>query len=184
MVDASERQSEPVSPPFALRSTLYTIGFLLFILGIVPSVFYFLGEVSLGRGTAVESIRQFWLVFRILVGSAIFAIGLAAYLYCSIWLIYFGKGPHVEFDPPKVFVATGPYRWVRNPVVITLLVTVLGEAVCFGSLGIIVLLAVGLPLAHYQVTRVEEPRLAKRFGGSYEEYCKRVPRWIPRPPRD
>lgn len=184
MVDAPERRDAPAPAPFALRSALYTFGFLLLILGVVSAVFDLLGEMSLGRATIGQNIWNFWLGFRHLVGMAVFTIGLAAYLFCSIWLIYFGKGPHVEFDPPKVFVATGPYRWVRNPVVITLLVTVLGEAIFLGSIGIAVLLLLGLPVAHYQVTRVEEPRLAKRFGVSYEEYCRRVPRWIPRPPSD
>jgi protein-S-isoprenylcysteine O-methyltransferase Ste14 len=27
---------------------------------------------------------------------------------------------------------------------------------------------------------VEEPSLRKKFGAEYEEYCRRVPRWIPR----
>ncbi len=30
------------------------------------------------------------------------------------------------------------------------------------------------------VTYYEEPTLKKKFGAAYEEYCKRVPRWIPR----
>ena len=44
------------------------------------------------------------------------------------------------------------------------------------------LLLLGLPLAHYQVARVEEPRLRQRFGQSYADYCAMVPRWLPRPP--
>jgi protein-S-isoprenylcysteine O-methyltransferase Ste14 len=170
--------------PFALRSTLYTIGFLLFILGLVPSAFYIAGERLFAEYFAGfwATARAFWASFRVLVGAAIFAIGLAGYTLCSAWLIYFGKGPHVEFDPPKVFVATGPYRWVRNPVVLTLLVTVLGEALFTGSVGILILLALGIPLAHYQVTRIEEPRLRARFGQSYVDYCANVPRWTPRYP--
>jgi protein-S-isoprenylcysteine O-methyltransferase Ste14 len=158
--------------------------FLLGILGVIPSIFYVCGEWASGSRGFWLIAGRFWAGFRVLVGAALFAIGLAAYSYCSAWLIFFGKGPHVEFDPPKVFVASGPYRWVRNPVVITLLVTVLGEAIWFGSISILVLLAVGLPLAHYQVTRIEEPRLKARFGASYEEYCRRVNRWTPSFPRD
>lgn len=182
MVDEPRRPTEETTPPFALRSTIYTIGFLLVILGVVPSVFYLAGGLATKQG-AWATIREFWMQFRWLVGAAIFAIGLAAYSYCSAWLIFFGKGPHVEFDPPKVFVASGPYRWVRNPVVITLLLTVLGEAICFGSVSILILLIVGLPLAHYQVTQIEEPRLKQRFGASYEDYCRRVNRWTPRFPQ-
>lgn len=176
--------SSVIERPFALRGTIYTIGFLLFILGVVPSLF-FLAEQALVRGQPLgATIGRFWTGFQTLVGVGVFAIGLATYIYCSVWLIFHGKGPHVEFDPPKIFVATGPYRWVRNPVVITLLTTVLGEAIWFGSVGIALLLAIGLPVAHMQVTRLEEPLLRRRFGQSYEDYCARVPRWIPRPPSD
>src|SRR5262249_21389913 len=131
-----------------------------------------------------ERIGDFWRGFRQLVGLAVFTIGLAIYLYCSVWLMFFGKGPHVEFDPPKVFVATGPYRWLRNPVAASLIVTVLGEAIYMASIGVGLLVLVGLPLAHLQVTRVEEPRLRKRFGVSYDDYCRRVNRWLPRVPKD
>ena len=33
------------------------------------------------------------------------------------------------------------------------------------------------PLAELYLLRIEEPRLAERFGSEYEEYCNRVPRW-------
>jgi len=181
MVD-NPNGSQPPEKPFGLRSTLYTIGFLLFILGLVPSVFFLIGRWPFGSGAVSATIWEFWIGLRTLVGVGVFAIGLATYILCSFWLVFFGKGPHVEFDPPKVFVATGPYRWVRNPVVITLLITVLGEAIYFNSIGIAVLLVLGMPLAHYQVTRLEEPLLRKRFGASYEAYCGRVNRWLPRPP--
>lgn len=174
----------PEEKPFALRSTIYTIAFLLFILGVLPSLFFLADRWLASTGETLAVIREFWTGFRSLAGIGIFAIGLGAYVFCSVWLIFFGRGPHVEFDPPKVFVATGPYRWVRNPVVITLLTTVFGEAVYFGSFGIFILVLLGFPLAHYQVTRIEEPRLRERFGQSYLDYCLRVPRWIPRPPGD
>ncbi len=183
MVDGPPSAPPPGDKPFALRSTLYTIGFLLVILGVVPSVFHLVGDWSLTASSPRWIIRAYWSEFRRLVGLTIFALGLGSYLYCSIWLIFHGRGPHVEFDPPKVFVATGPYRWVRNPVVITLIATVLGEAVYLGSPGVFALVAIGLPIAHYQVTRIEEPRLRQRFGESYSEYCRTVPRWVPRPPR-
>ncbi len=189
MVDAPQTQSETTEKPFGIKATIFTIVFLILILGVAPSVFYvaerwdfdseagFFGQL---RGHAAF----YWLVFRQLVGLSIFSVGLIAYLVCSAWLIFFGRGPHVEFDPPKVFVATGPYRWVRNPVVITLLVTVFGQAIYFASWGILLLVILGMGFAHYQVTRIEEPRLRNRFGESYEDFCRRVPRWIPRPPTD
>lgn len=183
MVDplASTPSAKP-EKPFALRAFVYTVGFLIFILGIVPSVFHLLGEMPLRDLSLRDEIRRFWTGFQHLVGIGIFAGGLCAYVVCSAWLIFHGRGPHVEFDPPKVFVATGPYRWVRNPVVITLFICVLGEAIYFGSIGMFVLLVVGCVFAQYQVTKIEEPRLRERFGDSYTAYCNRVSRWLPRPP--
>ena len=174
----------PPGRPFAFRAVVYTIGFLVFILGVVPSLFHLLGEFSLRRPSLSQDIALFWSELRRLVGITIFSGGFLAYVCCSAWLIFFGRGPHVEFDPPTVFVATGPYRWVRNPVVLCLITTVLGEAVYLGSIGILLLVIVGMGFAHYQVTRIEEPRLRLRFGRHYEDYCRTVPRWIPRPPKD
>jgi len=31
------------------------------------------------------------------------------------------------------------------------------------------------------VVWVEEPALRRQFGAKYEEYCERVPRWLPLP---
>lgn len=183
MVNGAEPAGRP-EKPFALRALVYTVGFLVFILGIVPSVFHILGKWPRGDFPLRSEIYIFWTGFRHLVGIGVFTGGLLAYIACSAWLIYYGRGPHVEFDPPKAFVATGPYRWVRNPVVITLMICVLGEAIYFGSLGMFALLIVGCYFAQFQVTKIEEPRLRERFGDTYIDYCNRVSRWIPRPPKD
>lgn len=180
--------SPPPTPlsekPFAMKAAVFTAGFLLFILGVVPSVFYIVGEIPFSDFGFWANAKIFWHSLRTLTGITVFAIGLSAYLFCSAWLIGIGRGPHVEFDPPKVFVASGPYRWVRNPVVITLLVTVLGQAIFLNSIGILILVILGIPLAQYQVTKIEEPNLRERFGESYVEYCKRVNRWLPKRPQD
>lgn len=159
---------------------VYTVSFLAFILGLLPYGFHYLGQVLLP--CAALRCSPPGVVLRS-IGVAVFALGLLGYLICSCWLMIVGKGPHVEFDPPTQFVATGPYRWMRNPVAALLLVTVSGEAIYFGSPGILLLVLLGLPLAHLQVTRIEEPRLRARFGESYEDYCRRVPRWMPKRPK-
>jgi protein-S-isoprenylcysteine O-methyltransferase Ste14 len=186
MVDSASPTPQPSQPthakPFGLRALVYTIGFLAVVLGIIPSVFYFLGEMRRGRVEFWAEVSVFWRQLHHLVGIAVFSAGLISYSLCSAWLIFHGKGPHVEFDPPKTFVATGPYKWVRNPVVITLIITAIGEAIFMASIGIAVFVVLGMAFAQYQVTRVEEPLLSKRFGETYDKYCRTVPRWIPRPP--
>jgi protein-S-isoprenylcysteine O-methyltransferase Ste14 len=184
MVD-EPRPAPGQEKPFAFRAVVYTIGFLVFILGVVPSIFHLVGLRLAGPLDWSAEIRSYWITFRVLVGVAVFAGGFVAYCFSSAWLIGLGRGPHVEFDPPKVFVASGPYRWVRNPVALSLLVTAAGMAIYLASAGIAVLVVVGAYFAHYQVTRIEEPRLRLRFGETYDDYCKQVPRWLPRrPPPD
>jgi protein-S-isoprenylcysteine O-methyltransferase Ste14 len=185
MVDQPPPQTTAAhEKPFALRGALFTVGFLVVVLGVIPSFFYLAGEsqrTTLSSGTILA---QFWDQLRALVGLSIFTIGLAAYIFCSVWLMSVGQGPHVEFDPPRLLVTTGPFRWVRNPVVVSLLVAAAGQAVYFASIGLAVLVGLGIAFGHYQVTTIEEPRLRVRFGQAYEDYCKKVRRWLPRPPGD
>ncbi len=159
--------------------TLYAAGFLAFILVAVPYAFDYVGS-----RLYPPSVHAWFApaIAQRVAGSAFFILGLTGYLISSFWLVFVGKGPFVEFDPPKEFVATGPYRWMRNPIAAMLLLTVLGEAVFFGSPGIFTLFVLGIPLAQLQVVRIEEPRLRRRFGQSYVDYCRAVPRWFPRRP--
>lgn len=178
MVDETQRD-RPRAAWIAGKMVAYAISFLALVLLGLPYLFHHIGKVVfsdrvhefLQAGTAQE-----W------IGAIVFAVGLGGYLISSCWLVIVGKGPFVEFDPPTEFVATGPYRWMRNPVAALLLVAVLGEALYCGSAGILALFLWGLHVAHLQVISVEEPRLEKRFGRDYVEYCQRVPRWIPKKP--
>ncbi len=180
MVTATEKNSA-AAWFIALRMVVYTVSFLAFVLGLLPWAFHRLGVAVGAQGAASAAFAAVGPVSAV-AGAVLFAVGLLAYLGCSVWLAAVGRGPFVEFDPPRQFVASGPYRWTRNPVAAALLLTVLGEGLFFGSAGVLTLFLLGLPLAHLQVTRIEEPRLARRFGATYEEYCRNVPRWRPRRP--
>jgi protein-S-isoprenylcysteine O-methyltransferase Ste14 len=46
--------------------------------------------------------------------------------------------------------------------------------------GFLIYLVVFFLLLHLLVVFVEEPMLKQKFGELYEQYCKSVPRWIPR----
>ena len=60
------------------------------------------------------------------------------------------------------------------------LLVLVGETSLFESLTLLVYaLLVGIVL-HLWVLFYEEPTLKRKFGVAYEEYCKSVPRWIPR----
>jgi protein-S-isoprenylcysteine O-methyltransferase Ste14 len=58
-------------------------------------------------------------------------------------------------------------------------VIVLGEALLIRSRALAVYWAIFFLAANVFVIGYEEPTLRRQFGASYEEYAKRVPRWIP-----
>ena len=113
------------------------------------------------------------------VGVAALAAGLVALVWCSVDFIVVGGGTPNPADPPRHLVARGPYAVVRNPMYAAMTLIVAGEAVLWPSTALAAYLALLLLAFHLFVTAYEEPRLRRRFGASYEEYCARVPRWLP-----
>ena len=115
-----------------------------------------------------------------LAGIALLVLGTSGYLWCALDFAFTGRGTPAPIDPPKVLVARGLYRHVRNPMYISVLLVLLGESVLFSSVRLLRyagIVAVGF---HLFVLLYEEPALHNKFGTSYEEYCRIVPRWIPR----
>jgi protein-S-isoprenylcysteine O-methyltransferase Ste14 len=91
-----------------------------------------------------------------------------------------GEGTLAPWDPPRHLVIRGPYRFVRNPMISGVLLILIGEALVLQSpphalwaLTFFAINAVYIPL-------LEEPQLRHRFGAEYIEYCKHVPRLLPR----
>jgi protein-S-isoprenylcysteine O-methyltransferase Ste14 len=109
--------------------------------------------------------------------------GAALYGWCVWNFAAVGNGTPGLWDAPRRVVATGPYRWVRNPIYIAALLVVLGEAWLFMSLPVLAYAGAMAVFFHLFVTGYEERKLGRRFGDSYLEYRRRVPRWVPRPPR-
>ncbi len=91
-----------------------------------------------------------------------------------------GRGTAAPFDPPREFVALGPYKRVRNPMYVGGITLLVGFGLYLHSFSILLLALPVFFLAHLFVVFYEEPDLARRFGASYEAYCKAVPRWFPR----
>ncbi|MGE5777205.1 MAG: methyltransferase family protein, partial [Chloroflexota bacterium] len=75
---------------------------------------------------------------------------------------------------------TGFYRYVRNPMYVGVLAIVLGHFLWFGTIGLIIYAVFVWLCFHLFITLYEEPTLKKKFGASYEEYLRKVPRWIPK----
>jgi protein-S-isoprenylcysteine O-methyltransferase Ste14 len=114
-----------------------------------------------------------------------FVIALAGALlaaWCIATFLTRGRGTPAPFDPPREFVAAGPYRYVRNPMYIGGFGVLLGAGLAVESLSIVGLAVVFLLLMHVLVLVHEEPSLAARFGDAYLSYKAQVNRWWPRLP--
>jgi protein-S-isoprenylcysteine O-methyltransferase Ste14 len=58
-----------------------------------------------------------------------------------------------------------------------------GEALLFLSPWLLAWSAAALLVFHLRVILYEEPTLAQTFGASWDDYRRRVPRWLPLPRR-
>jgi protein-S-isoprenylcysteine O-methyltransferase Ste14 len=81
-------------------------------------------------------------------------------------------------EEPATLVRGGLYRFTRNPMYVGVLTAILGQAVLFASPSVAVYgLACWLGM-HLFVVFIEEPHLRAKRGPAYEDYCRRVPRWV------
>ena len=113
-------------------------------------------------------------------GWLLIAAGAAGYLRCALDFAFRGHGTPFPLDAPRRFVATGPYRYVRNPMYVSVGTAIAGEVCVYQAPILLVYVVVFWALVHAFVLLYEEPALRRKFGTEYEEYLRRVPRWLPR----
>ena len=114
-----------------------------------------------------------------LAGSLWVLAGIVIGSWCTFEFMIRGSGTPNPLDPPKLLVYRGLYRYVRNPMYVSVAVILLGETLLFRSVALAIYSAALLIGIHLLVVLYEEPILRRRFGESYDDYCKRVPRWVP-----
>jgi protein-S-isoprenylcysteine O-methyltransferase Ste14 len=116
------------------------------------------------------------------LGMPLMACG-AIGLIWSIWQFFAeGRGTLAPIDPPKELVILGLYRVVRNPMYVSVAAILIGEAIFFGSLAVLIEAAVFVVVTHLFIIFYEEPHLRTQFGASYDKYTRAVHRWLPRWP--
>jgi protein-S-isoprenylcysteine O-methyltransferase Ste14 len=91
-----------------------------------------------------------------------------------------GRGTPAPIAPTENLVVSGLYRYVRNPMYLSVVTVIAGQAWLFAS--VVLLAYAGLVWLTFMVfVRIyEEPTLRRQFGAAYERYRSHVPRWIPR----
>ncbi len=117
---------------------------------------------------------------NMIVSAPILLVGLFLILW-SVQQFLKAKGTPVPFNPPPKLVTSGPYAYIRNPMLTGLFILLFGLGLLFASLSLIFIFTpLFILLNILELKTVEEPELEKRFGKEYLQYKKRVPMFIPR----
>lgn len=88
---------------------------------------------------------------------------------------------HVSIADDHVLCDQGPYRLVRHPAYLGLLLLNLGPSVAAGAWASLAVVAAATLFANARRVRVEEEVLLRKLGDVYHAYQRRTPRWVPRP---
>jgi protein-S-isoprenylcysteine O-methyltransferase Ste14 len=136
-------------------------------------------------GIVAIALPAWWASSERASGHAFHAVGLlplltgfGLLLWCVREFYVSGKGTLAPWSPPRHLVASGPYRFSRNPMYVAVCLMLLGWASSFAS-GRLALYAGIVALAfQLRVVYGEEPWLARTHGGAWDDYRARVPRWL------
>ena len=163
-------QKVAMTSSLAVRRLLWTILFPAFFAGFLPWRYFGLRHVVIDWGSP-----------RQLIGVAAIAIGVVLLGACILGVVRQGRGTLAHVDPP-VLVVQGLYRYVRNPVYLSVTLIVLGEVLLVRSMAFRAYWAVWFVAVNVFIIRYEERVLRRRFGRAYLRYCATVGRWLPRQP--
>ena len=118
-------------------------------------------------------------LFR-LAGGALILMGVAGLLDSFVRFAVQGLGTPAPVFPTRHLVITGLYRYVRNPIYVAVVSTILGQGLVLGNLTLLEYGGLVWLLFHLFVLVYEEPTLRASFGSEHKKFCAEVPRWIPR----
>jgi protein-S-isoprenylcysteine O-methyltransferase Ste14 len=99
----------------------------------------------------------------------------------ALWAAFYmwrGRTPINPMRPTRALVVTGPYRFSRNPLSVSLVILYVGMALRLNTLWPLLLTPPLLAIFHYGVIQREERYLEEKFGDEYRNYCSAVRRWF------
>lgn len=114
------------------------------------------------------------------LGSVVALIGAVFCIWTMRLFAAAGDGTPAPWDPVRKLVVTGPYRYVRNPMITGVLFILAAETLVCRSMALLGWAVLFLVANLIYLPRREEPELEKRYGAEYRLYKLNVPRWLPR----
>ena len=153
----------------ALRSVAWTVLLPGFVAGYLPWRFFGLALVQLNPQNPIR------LLSLVCIGFGTLLLGTCIWEFARR-----GRGTLAPVDPPRELVIRGLYRYVRNPMYLSVSLIVLGESPLTRSRLLLVYGVVWFVVVNVLVIAYEEPTLRRRFGAAYGQYTQRVGRWLPK----
>jgi len=155
-----------VSPTLIKAMILFPLN----VMGVIPLlILWFSQKLELYQFKIIPTVSG---VILIIVG--LYIIWITVSLFTD-----YGKGTPAPYSPPKILVKIGIYGYVRNPMMIGVWFVLAGETSVFMCLEMLIWFFIFFLGSIFVVTIWEERNLENKFGETYREYKKNVPRWIP-----
>ena len=147
--------------------------------GVIPPPVLFLA--ALGLCIALGLVTPLPLLARATAVRVVGAVLIAAGVALSTWMsLHFRRSqtPISPLLPTRRLVVSGPYRFSRNPDYVGQILVYVGIGLALNSAWPLIALVPTLLILRYAVIAKEERYLRHLFGAEYDDYCRRVRRWL------
>lgn len=105
-------------------------------------------------------------------------LGFAAWNGWALWMLRRHRTGLLPGQPTTDLVEQGPFALSRNPLYVGLVVLDVALALLAPSVWALCLVPAGVVALEWGAIRPEERYLRERFGPAYDEYARRVRRWL------
>jgi protein-S-isoprenylcysteine O-methyltransferase Ste14 len=111
------------------------------------------------------------------LGAMVFVLALALFAWAIVTITRAGSNVPT-YLPTTAIVASGPYRFTRNPIYLGMFLGLIGLAIALDNLWLLMTLVPFVLVIRYGVVAREEAYLERKFGDVYRGYRSRVRRWL------
>ncbi|MEZ5832752.1 MAG: isoprenylcysteine carboxylmethyltransferase family protein [Dongiaceae bacterium] len=111
------------------------------------------------------------------IGAIVFVLALVLGIWAVATMTRAGSNVPTN-RPTTTIVERGPYRFTRNPIYLGMFLGLVGLAVGFDDLWLLIALVPFALVIRYGVVAREEAYLERKFGDVYRTYRTRVRRWL------
>jgi protein-S-isoprenylcysteine O-methyltransferase Ste14 len=154
------------------------VGTIVFV-ALLPATVIVLGPYWI---TGWRSATRFSTSLTRWLGVILIVVALPVFVGFLGRFVFEGRGTPSPTAPTERLVVGGPFRGVRNPGYVAVDAMLIGQGLVFASPAVLAYAVLIAFAFHIFVLVYEEPTLRDTYGAEYDEYCRRVSRWIPRPP--